>query len=436
MANEHESNLYTNQPTSPVNPQPYAQVPPQGGQYHYGAPQSNLPPQHPTTPPQPPKKSHGGKAGFLALCMVLSLGCGLGGGFLGTALYRGVNGDSSTGTVLYQSVENNTDPTTTAVADVAAMVQDSVVAITTETVATDNFFGQYITSGAGSGVVISEDGYMVTNNHVVAGATQIQVTMQDGTQYDAELVGTDESNDIAVIKVDASGLQPATMGNSEDLLVGSEVIAVGNPLGTLSGTVTNGIISSLDRELTIDGETYHLLQTNAAINPGNSGGGLFNYKGELVGIVNAKSGNTSAGTSIEGLGFAIPIDTVKPLVSDLIEHGYVTGRVQLGVYLVDIQDERTAAQYRVFDFGCYIARVGENSDAEKAGLQSGDRIVSINGKEIQSSEEVAAIIDDSSVGDTLEMVVATGNTERTVKVTLTEYHAASSVNTKSNLYRD
>ena len=190
------------------------------------------------------------------------------------------------------------------ISDVVDLVADSVVEITTSHVVTDRFYHQYVTSGAGSGVVIAENGYIITNNHVIDGATEITVHLTDGRQFQAIVVGTDPKTDIAVLKIGTTGLTFATMGSSKDLVVGQDVIAIGNPLGSLGGTVTDGIISALDRTVTVDGTQMTLMQTNAAINPGNSGGGLFDMAGQLIGIVNAKQSDTG----IEGLGFAIPID--------------------------------------------------------------------------------------------------------------------------------
>ena len=177
-----------------------------------------------------------------------------------------------------------------------------MVAITTESVATDSWLRQYVTEGAGSGVIISEDGYIVTNNHVIDGASNIKVTLNDGTQVAAELISTDAQTDLAVIKIDKAGLPPVAFGDSAALNVGDLAVAIGNPLGTLAGSATEGIISGLEREITIDGRTMKLIQTSAAINPGNSGGGLFDQYGNLIGIVVAKS----AGSEVEGLGFVIP----------------------------------------------------------------------------------------------------------------------------------
>ena len=191
-------------------------------------------------------------------------------------------------TVIYESTEPKVDTSSVAgstdTAKVVAAVENSVVEITTETVTTSTFFGQYVTQGAGSGVVVSADGYIVTNNHVVDGATNIKVTLANKTTYDATVVGTDEKTDIAVVKINASGLTPAVFGDSSQIVVGQDVIVIGNPLGSLGGSVTKGIVSALDRQVTIENQTMTLLQIDAAVNPGNSGGGAFDANGNLIGI--------------------------------------------------------------------------------------------------------------------------------------------------------
>lgn len=315
--------------------------------------------------------------------------------------------------VLYQSVVRTVSSTQSddlSVADIAAITAVSVVEIRTETVQTGNRFGQYVSEGAGSGVIITTDGYIVTNNHVIDGATKITVRLPDGTSHDAVLVGKDAQTDLAVLKIEVTGLTPAVLGTSGDLRVGDLAVAIGNPLGELGGTVTDGIISALEREITIDGENMTLLQTNAAINPGNSGGGLFNASGELVGIVNAKS----SGTDVEGLGFAIPIDTAKVIVEQLIDNGYVTGRPSIGVTLVDLADTTTAMRYGANQRGVYVY------EATNSALQSGDRIVSMNGQNISTLAEVKAIVSSSSIGDTLSVVVVRGNAQQTVNVAVIE----------------
>lgn len=365
------------------------------------------------------KKSNKGKVAALILsCMVLSAGCGFG----GTLLAQQLNPNSTQKLpVLTQSLVNtsNQDGAASSVAEVAAATAGTVVEITTESVTGNNFMQQYTTTGAGSGVIITADGYIITNHHVIEDARTIKVTLRNGTSYDAKLVGTDEQSDIAVIKIEETGLTPAVLGDSDTLTVGELAVAIGNPLGQLGGTVTDGIISALDREITVQGQTMHLLQTSAAINPGNSGGGLFNSKGELIGIVNAKT--LEAG--IEGLGFAIPINKAKEIATELIENGYVTGRVQLGVSLIEIQDEQTAMQYQVRDLGVYIAQVNANSDAYYGGLKAGDLIKKLNGKDVASNEDVKSVIDESSVGDVLTFVVSRNGKEQTVEITLTEYNS-------------
>ncbi|WP_243154785.1 S1C family serine protease [Clostridium thermarum] len=224
--------------------------------------------------------------------------------------------------------------------------------ITTETVSTNSRMRQYISEGAGSGVIVSKDGYIVTNNHVIDGASKITVKTTDKKSYTAKLIGKDVKTDLAVLKIEDSDLTTAVYGDSSKLVVGELAVAIGNPLGELGGTVTEGIISALNRDVVIDGQTMNLLQTSAAINPGNSGGGLFNEYGELIGIVNAKS----SGSGIEGLGFAIRINTVIDIVDSIIDYGYVQGRIDTGLNLIDILDSQTARRYRVQSTGVYILK--------------------------------------------------------------------------------
>jgi serine protease Do len=273
---------------------------------------------------------------------------------------------------------------------------------------------QLITDGAGSGVIISADGYIVTNNHVVEGASSITVRLANGEKYAASLIGTDSQTDLAIIKIEASGLALAVLGDSANLVVGEMSIAVGNPLGELGGTVTSGIISALDREITIDGETMSLLQTDAAINPGNSGGGLFNISGQLVGVVNAKSMSSSSGTAVEGIGFAIPINTVKPVINNLIEYGYVRGRVDTGLSVVDISSVQVAMWYRLNQLGLYITK---SSNPE---LQNGDRITAVDGKSVTYSDSFTSALKSYAIGDTVNITVDRAGRSLTVPITLRE----------------
>lgn len=385
----------------------------------------NAPYGQPTYTPQPRKVKkekkplgRGAVTAAIAVSLVLSLLVGAGGGVL-AARYFG--GGSAGSTVLYKSVElqdQNGDAITEqmSVNEVVQLNQSSVVEITTEQVTTGQFMMQYISQGAGSGVIISEDGYIVTNFHVIEDATNISVKIDNEHVYTAKIIGADEQSDLAVLKIDATGLSPASFGESAGLEIGDQVVAIGNPLGQLGGTVTSGIISALDREITIDNQTMTLLQTDTAINPGNSGGGLFNLSGQLVGIVNAKS----SGTDVEGLGFAIPIDTAKPIIEDLIEHGYVTGRVELGITIIDISDEQTALLYRVSEPGLYIYSVNSGSAASEAGLQSGDRIISINGTEVENKTDFTDELEKYSVGEVITLRTQRGSNTMDVNVTLRE----------------
>ncbi|MDD6312167.1 MAG: trypsin-like peptidase domain-containing protein [Firmicutes bacterium] len=322
--------------------------------------------------------------------------------------------DSSGGTETAQPVRES-------FADTIDAIKDSVVAINVYGTAYDYFYREYPTEGAGSGVIISPDGYIVTNNHVVTGGNSITVFLQDGTDYPARVVGSDETGDLAVLKIDAKGLTAAKIGNSSTLRVGDVAIAVGNPLGELQGTVTKGIISALDRELTIDNRTMTLLQTDAAINPGNSGGGLFDSNGTLIGIVCAKSSSGNA----EGLGFVIPIDIAKPIFDDLIDYGYVTGRPTLGLTTVDISNNISAWQNGVDWIGVYVSEVTEDGPADAAGIKRVDYIHMVDGKVISSTSELEAAVSAKSVGDRVELEIWRGSSRMTVTVTLGEDNNAA-----------
>ena len=251
---------------------------------------------------------------------------------------------------------------------------------------------------------------------MVSGASQVTVRTSDGTEYPATVVGADSKTHIAVLKIEATGLTPAVVGDSDSLQVGEFTLAVGNPLGELGGTVTDGIISALDREVTVENQTMNLLQTNAAVSPGNSGGGLFNERGELIGIVNAKS----SGQNAEGLGFAIPVNTAIQVAEELINNGYVTGRPAMGVTVLSINDAQTAFQYGVNQAGVYVQSVNEGGAADKAGLQPGDRFVSIDGTAVNSTSDITGIIGEHAVGDTIEVQVVRGTQIVTANVTLEE----------------
>ena len=280
-------------------------------------------------------------------------------------------------------------------------------------------YGQATTgTSAGSGFIITENGYVVTNYHVVEGATSIEVTTYDGDVYPATLVGYDDTNDVAVLKVDGSGLPYVTIGSSDDLAVGDQVVAIGNPLGELTSTMTVGYVSAKDRDVTTDGTTINMIQTDAAINSGNSGGPLFNMKGEVIGITTAKySGSTSSGATIEGIGFAIPMDDVIGIINDLMEYGYVTG-AYLGV-MVRTVDSDTANMYGL-PMGSYVDSVTEGGAAEKAGVKAKDIIVALGDYEVTSNTDLTRALRKFKAGDTSTITVYRGGQEIELTITFDE----------------
>ena len=300
-------------------------------------------------------------------------------------------------------------------AEVYAANVNSTVGITTSV--TTNFWGYQSTSAAsGSGFIISDDGYILTNFHVIEDSDSISVSMYNGDSYDATLIGYDESNDIAVLKIEAEGLAPVILGDSDNLNVGDSVIAIGNPLGELTFTLTSGAISAKDREVTLSANvTMNLLQTDCAINSGNSGGALFNLYGEVIGVTNAKySSSSSSEASIDNIGFAIPINSIMGIVESIIEKGYIS-KPYIGISVLDVSEE--TQQYGI-PAGAAVQAVTENGPAAQAGLQQGDVITAVNGTAMTSSELVD-FIGASSVGDqivlsiyrqgeTLEITIAVG----------------------------
>lgn len=356
---------------------------------------------------------------LLALLAFLTIGLSVGGSYLVTTL----NNKKPTETVVvYEGVETGQSVNVSSddLTSIVAGIENTVVEVYTESVSYSAFYGEYVTGGAGSGVIYSSDGYIITNNHVIENARSINVKLHDGTEYNATLVATDEETDLAVIKIDATGLQPAVLGDSEKLKVGESVIAIGNPLGTLGGTVTTGIISALSREITIEGQKMTLLQTNTAISPGNSGGGLFNTSGELIAIVNAKS----SGDNVEGIGFAIPTKIVRTVVRDLITHGYVTGRPSIGIKCVSIETQRYMMYYKVNDYGVYVSEV-INEDAIAAGLQAEDLIVAIEDSKVASYEDMKSALNKFKPGDVVTLTVLRGRERVNLNITLIEKNAVN-----------
>lgn len=295
---------------------------------------------------------------------------------------------------------------------------------------TTNVWGMESTdSCSGSGFLLTEDGYVVTNNHVVADANDgsIVVQLYSGEEYPAMIVGTDSMNDVALLKIDAQGLQAVTIGDSDEIEVGEIVEAIGNPLGELTFTMTAGYISALDREISSDGTPINMIQTDAAINSGNSGGPLFDMNGNVIGITTAKvSGTSGTGVSIEGLGFAIPINDVLRVVYDLQAYGRVRGRAYLGLTLQNL-DSDVAATYHL-PVGPQVITVGEGSCSEAAGLQAGDIILGFEGQEIESVSDLTSALAKKQAGDTAVLKIYRAGAILEVSLTLDERPGEDEIN--------
>lgn len=397
--------------------------------------------------PQGPQKHRGSGRRIAALilaCAVVGGGAGVG----GAALYSSVF--ASQPSVIYQNtqpISTQADPVASSSGQAMTPEQlyaanvDACVGITVSTTMT-NIFGYTSTSAAsGSGFVITADGYIVTNYHVIEDAVKdssvsITVSFHDGSSYPATLVGGEEDNDVAVLKIEASGLQTVTLGDSDQLKVGQAVMAIGNPLGELTYSLTDGLISALDRLITTgsgnDSTTMNMLQTNCAINPGNSGGPLFNSYGEVIGITTAKYSTSSSGTNVEGLGFAIPINDVKNIISDLIQYGYVTGKPYMGITGVTMSAS-VAQQYGVTNavLGVYVATVEDGSCSAKAGLQPGDIITAMDEDDVVTFQDLEAAKATHQAGDTVTLTVFRNGEKLELSLTLDEQPRETVTDTSS-----
>ena len=384
--------------------------------------------------PQPKQKKKRVWPTVVALCLVCAiLGCAGGAAVSGYFLHQRQVAENTT--TLYES---NRVPTQVEVVkantgkqlsleEIYASWVNSTVGISTEIVTT-NLFGQPVSAGAaaGSGFVISEDGYIVTNYHVIEGASTIKVTFFDGTVYDATLIGGEQSNDIAVLKIEAEGLTPVIIGDSDDLHVGQTVTAIGNPLGELTFSQSAGIVSAKDREVTLsDGLTINMIQTDCTINSGNSGGPLFNIYGEVVGITSAKYSNNGSYSeaTIEGIGFAIPMNDVVSLIKDIVEHGYVTGKPNVGILLDEVDDG--ALRYGIPD-GASVEAVLEGSCGDVAGLQEGDIITAVDDTSITSVSQLQNTVKKYRAGDSVTFTVYRDGQTLRIQVTLDESNQARS----------
>ena len=395
-------------------------------------PQYSYQPQLDTAPeaPQKPKKNRTG-----AKVTALVLSCALVGGamgFGGSALQNHLaaknadteeaqqasvvyEGSRETSVINIAQIDTSKEMTP---AEVYAQNVNSTVGIRTSI--TTNYWGyQTQAAAAGSGFILSADGYILTNYHVVEDSNSITVSLYDGTEYDATLVGCDESNDIAVLKIDAEGLTPVVLGDSDNLNVGDQVVAIGNPLGELTFSLTTGVVSALNREVTLSSNvTMNLIQTDCAINSGNSGGALFNLYGEVIGITNAKysSSSSSSEASIDNIGFAIPLNHVKNIVKSIIETGSIT-KPYIGVTVSSVSSE---AQGYGLPTGAAVRSVEADSPAAKAGLEENDIITEVDGIAINSSTELVNYVGEKTPGDELTFKVYRQGEELELTVTIGE----------------
>lgn len=364
----------------------------------------------PAPAPESPKKQ-----GFFHRTAVkvtaLILACAVAGGLAGWG-GAAIAGSSTSRTAIQQSsrqpvsvqVKNVDGQTKMEPAEVYASVVNSAVSINCSATSTNIFGQQTQTASSGSGFIITEDGYVVTNYHVVSGASSVEVTLYNGDTYDATVIGGDSDYDVAVLKINASGLQPVTLGESADVNVGDTVLAIGNPLGELTFSMSQGIVSSCDRAINVDGTPFNMIQVDCSINPGNSGGPLVNLYGEVVGIVSAKY-STYSSTTVEGLGFAIPISDVRSIITDIMENGAVTDKAYMAI-TAGTMNEQMAAQFNIdVTEGVFVYSVVEGGAGDKAGLRLGDVITKMNDKTLTSRQDLSAAMKGYRAGDTVTLTV-------------------------------
>ena len=365
------------------------------------------------------KPSFWQKAGVKVTALLLA--CAVVGGAAG---YGGAALSSSGKTTIRQSdrtaseitVKQVSGQTLMSPAEVYASTVNSVVSINCSSVST-NIFGQSVQSASsGSGFIITQDGYIVTNHHVVSGASSVTVTLHDGREYPATVVGSDSDYDVAVLKINATDLQPVTLGNSSSVNVGDSVLAIGNPLGELTFSMSQGIVSCCDRAINVDGTPFNMIQVDASINPGNSGGPLMNLYGEVVGIVSAKYSSYSD-TTVEGLGFAIPIGDVQAIITDIMENGQVTDKPSFGI-TAGTMTEQMAAQYQIEQkSGAFVYSVNKGGAGEKAGLRMGDVITKVDSTDIASMEDLTAAKKGHKAGDTVTVTYFRDGSSHTTSLT-------------------
>lgn len=374
-----------------------------------------------TDTPVQPKKHHGGVGRVVALilsCAVISAACGFGGAILAQNSSRTgkTTVQQSNRTATTVNVKKVDGQTLMSPSEVYASTVNSVVSINCSAVSTNIFGQQTESASSGSGFIYTADGYIVTNQHVVANASSINVTLYNGDTYPATLVGSDSDYDVAVLKIDAKDLPAVTLGSSTDVNVGDTVLAIGNPLGELTFSMSQGIVSCVNRAINVEGTPFNMIQVDASINPGNSGGPLMNLYGEVVGIVSAKY-SSYANTTVEGLGFAIPINDVQSIIKDIIENGSVGNKAYMAI-TAGTMTQQMAAQYKInATEGVFVYSVEDGGAGDKAGLKLGDVITKLNDTQITSMEDLSAAKKGFKAGDTVTLTVLRDGKEITTQLT-------------------
>ena len=374
-----------------------------------------------TDTPVQPKKHHGGVGRVVALilsCAVISAACGFGGAILAQNSSRTgkTTVQQSNRTAATVNVKKVDGQTLMSPAEVYASTVNSVVSINCSAVSTNIFGQQTESASSGSGFIYTADGYIVTNQHVVANASSLNVTLYNGDTYPATLVGSDSDYDVAVLKIDAKDLPAVTLGSSTDVNVGDTVMAIGNPLGELTFSMSQGIVSCVNRAINVEGTPFNMIQVDASINPGNSGGPLMNLYGEVVGIVSAKY-SSYANTTVEGLGFAIPINDVQSIIKDIIENGSVGNKAYMAI-TAGTMTQQMAAQYKInATEGVFVYSVEDGGAGDKAGLKLGDVITKLNDTQITSMEDLSAAKKGFKAGDTVTLTVLRDGKEITTQLT-------------------
>ena len=393
-----------------------------------------------TDTPVQPKKHHGGVGRVVALilsCAVISAACGFGGAILAQNSSRTgkTTVQQSNRTAATVSVKKVDGQTLMSPAEVYASTVNSVVSINCSAVSTNIFGQQTESASSGSGFIYTADGYIVTNQHVVANASSINVTLYNGDTYPATLVGSDSDYDVAVLKIDAKDLPAVTLGSSTDVNVGDTVMAIGNPLGELTFSMSQGIVSCVNRAINVEGTPFNMIQVDASINPGNSGGPLMNLYGEVVGIVSAKY-SSYANTTVEGLGFAIPINDVQSIIRDIMENGSVTDKAYMAI-TAGTMTQQMAVQYKInATEGVFVYSVEDGGAGDKAGLKLGDVITKLNDTQITSMEDLSAAKKGFKAGDTVTLTVLRDGQEITTQLTFDAQPQATDNTTDSSQSSD